>query len=105
MATVPGRPAGGDEVSPTGLTILDTLAMPEDERRLMTWLTRQRAADLAGVADVLEVTEDVARTRLDALIARGIVEQVATMDGPRYRPRMATRPNRRVSADIWKALD
>jgi predicted transcriptional regulator len=103
MESLPEPPR--DDGSLSGFTVLDTLSMPEEDRRFITWLTRQREVSLDEVARRLEADEAAASTRLSDLIERGFVQQVATMDGPRYQPKMAAKPNRRVAADIWKALD
>ena len=105
MASVPLPPADGDETTAPGLTILDTLSMPDEERRLVTWLTRQREASLDDVAGYLGASTEDARARLYELIERGYVQKNATMDGVRYRTKLAVKPNRRVAQDIWKALD
>jgi predicted ArsR family transcriptional regulator len=105
MASVPLPPSDGEETPASGLTILDTLSMPDEERRLVTWLTRQREASLDDVAGYLEATTEEARSRLNELIQRGYVQKTATMDGVRYRTKMAVKPNRRIAQDIWKALD
>ena len=111
MDTGPLKPTGDNasaagDGQPAGLTMSSVLDLPEDERTLVTWLTRRREASLAEVVAQLGCEEDIARATLLALQQRGLVQEIPSADGqPKYRPRTGRATPRRSMTDIWSKLD
>ncbi len=86
-----------------GLTLADLMALPSDQRQLVNWLTRN------GVASWLEISTQVGGTEqaqrlLEALQAKGFVEQLDGSTVPHYQVRLAPRRKRKVPTGLWQLL-
>ncbi len=88
-----------------GRDMLEVLALPEDERRLVQWLLRRGAAGVSEIAAQTGQTEDAARRALDALAGAGFLAQAENDGEARWHVCLASKRNRRVSGDLWKRLD
>jgi predicted ArsR family transcriptional regulator len=83
----------------------DVLTLPDELRGIVTWLMRRGEASLADVAEHLGADEESVRGSMEALIAGGFVRATHSADGARYQVRLVSRPARRASRDVFKALD
>ncbi|MEB3291024.1 MAG: hypothetical protein VKI82_13995 [Leptolyngbya sp.] len=59
-----------------GLSMVDMLSLPLEQRQLMVWLVRQSAATLADMAQQFEISEAEAQQQLAPLLAQGYVQAV-----------------------------
>ena len=88
-----------------GRDMLDVLALPEGERRLVQWLLRRGAAGVSEIAAQIGLEEDAARRMLDALAGAGFLARAEGDGEACWRVCLASKRVRRVSSDIWKRLD
>jgi hypothetical protein len=88
-----------------GRDMLEVLALPENERRLVQWLLRRDAAGVSEIAAYAGQGEDAVRPVLDALTGAGFLARAENAGPARWRACLAARPVRRVSTDIWKRID
>lgn len=88
--------------------MVDVLALPDDERQLVTWITRQRAVTLAEAAEQLGRDEAETGALLDDLARRGFVELTGERTGEasatRYRVRLGPTRRARLPGKVWDAL-
>ncbi|NJL01754.1 MAG: hypothetical protein HC910_14760 [Spirulinaceae cyanobacterium SM2_1_0] len=96
--------------SAVGLSLLDLIDLPEQTRHFLNWALRShRVTDDEAIAFLQENAPVSSATEagqmVEDLLARGIL--AAETDGDRryYRPAIAPRQRRRVTANIWQALD
>jgi amino acid permease len=88
-----------------GLHVADTLALPDAEQELVTWLLRQGEAALVDVAVHTGQDQGLVRDRLTSLVERGYVGAVQTVDGDvRYRARLGRRRASTLPDRIWQSL-
>jgi amino acid permease len=86
-----------------GLSPAGVLMLADPEAELVVWIMRRREVSLRDVAVYTGEEEQVVRTRLDALVEQGLLQEVSH-EGPTYATRMGTRRGREVPAEIWAAL-
>jgi amino acid permease len=89
----------------TGLQMADVLTLPDPSRQLINWMLRRREVSLAEIVARIGQDEDVARTILDELMGQGFVREVEVKGEILYRPQIAPKRGRQLSAHIWQALD
>jgi len=94
----PARPSGG-----TGM--FDLLEAAGDTRTLIARLLRLQEADAATLAAELDRHPDEVALALEHLVARGEVAKRQEEGRWLYRVVVAHRSSRRVSQDLWQALD
>ena len=94
----------GEAQSPTGRGMADALALPDEERRLVTWITRRREVTVAEAAERIE--QDVAATgaMLENLARQGFIERTGDDSAVRYRARFGQSRRARLPGAIWDAL-
>lgn len=95
----PLRPSHG------GTGMYDLLQAAGDTRALVTRLLRLGEADAATLAAELDRHPDEVALALEYLVARGEVEKHEQAGQWLYRVVVAHRSARRVSQDIWSALE
>ena len=88
-----------------GLTMAEVLGLPDDVRRLINWMMRQRAATLADAARFMQCDEAAARGRLADLVEQGFVREFELRGTLYYQVRLAPKRGRAMPADLWQALD
>lgn len=72
-------------------------------RELVTWMMRRDRCDLSDVAEYLHENENRARNLCEDLVDRGFVTRVDAPDV--YQARPSIRSQRRLSSNVWSALD
>lgn len=88
-----------------GLDIVDAFTLPESERHLLNWITRQGEASMAEIAAHMGQDEAVARRIVTALVEQGFMRETRLAGELRYRTRLAPKRGRRATPEIWRALD
>ena len=83
----------------------DVLALPDEQRDLVSWMMRQGTVALPQVCAAFAWSDAQARTALAALLAGGFLQASEERGQPQYSVRVASRPVRRSGRDLWKALD
>ena len=81
-------------------TMADVLALPDEARKLVTWLLRQGEASLSEVAALVEQDETSTRALLADLIAQGFLRVLDEGEEQHYRVRLASRPGRQLPLDL-----
>lgn len=97
----------GDEESEShsGLSMADVLTLPEFEKRLVTWMVRQKQVSLPEAVAYMEQEEEIVSTKLNSLKEQGFVQEL-DVDGERhYRPCLAAKQASRASKNLWQSLD
>lgn len=89
----------------SGLNMAEALALPNSLRQLVTWMMRQGDVSLADAMQHTAQDEGTTRTMLDTLVKEGFVQAREAVDGSSYRIRLAARRGRKISEEIWQALD
>ncbi|MEW5861542.1 MAG: ArsR family transcriptional regulator [Cyanobacteriota bacterium] len=88
-----------------GLNMLDMMNLPDDLRKLVNWMMRQKNVTLAEVAAHTGDGEEVVRTQLEALVAQGFVQELEQGETLRYRTRLAPKQRSKLSTNIWQNLE
>jgi amino acid permease len=88
-----------------GIHLVDVATGDDPWRGLVTWMTRRPQVSLEEVAAYWGASPGEARTMLDDLVTRGIVEPVADGLARRYRVHLGTRQGRGVPPEVWNALE
>ena len=108
MSRKPFNPsATGDEdnESPSGLSMVDVLTLPDVEQRLVKWMMRQKDVSLAEIAAYMEQDEESLVATLNALKEQGFVQELNVDGEIRYRPCLAAKQRSRDSKNLWQSLD
>ena len=88
-------------------TIGDLLDLPEDKRRVLSWMQGQSMSSFDAIVNFLQQSDDVVRRLLDELQQQGFVREIATDDGLQYQVRftsMRRQRHQRESKSIFDAL-
>jgi len=88
-----------------GLDTAEALALPDSLRQLVTWMMRRGDVSLADAMRHTAQDEGTTRTMLNTLVKQGFVHAVEADDGSSYRIRLAMKRGRKISEEIWQALD
>lgn len=94
------QPSGTD-----GLGVTDVLGLPEEERRLINWLTRQVEVTLADTIEFSGRNEEECLALMESLVERGFVTKRETEGEPLFRTRYAAKKGRQLPDAVWDALD
>jgi len=96
---------------PVGLSMTDTLTLPDDQRLIVNWLMRQEVIgqETVSLSEVVAYTgqeEAVTRTMLNTLVSQGFIRELDIAGDTRYGPRLAHQQRgRRLSTDIRQTLE
>jgi ATP-binding cassette subfamily B protein len=82
----------------------DLLALPDDQRRLATWLARHGEGTPSQAASALGLDEAAAAAALATLAEQGFARDIGVDGQARYAPRFAARRGSRLRANVWEAL-
>ena len=88
-----------------GLSMADVLELPDDTRRLITWLIRQKMASWSDAVSFLECDDATAGVLLGDLVQRGYVRDFEMRGVRCLQVRLAPKRGRTLSAGLWQALD
>ncbi|WP_367026098.1 helix-turn-helix domain-containing protein [Methylococcus sp. ANG] len=92
--------------SSAGFRASDLLMLSPAERRVLQWLMRRGSGSVREVAEWLEMPEEEAGSRLDALEKRGYVVAEGAGGPKSYQPKFGrSRPARKPPSGIWGKLD
>jgi hypothetical protein len=95
----------GGEWNAAGLQIADVATLSDSLRRLVNWLMRRGEATLTEVQAYVGGDNQMAGMMIEELIQSGFLQRLEAEGNPRYRIHLAARQGRRVSQQIWHALD
>jgi exopolyphosphatase / guanosine-5'-triphosphate,3'-diphosphate pyrophosphatase len=84
------------------ISVFDLLDLPDPQRKLLLWLTRQGPADVSNLGQPAGLDPAVAQQALDALIAQGRVRRLA--DGRVATIAGRARSRTTLPADLWHTL-
>jgi DNA-binding MarR family transcriptional regulator len=90
---------------PGGLNMSNLVEFPESLRQLITWMMREGDVEAEELAAYLSLDIDRARQLLDALLGKGLVEEVNELQEERYHVVITTARNYRVPKKIWEVFD
>jgi amino acid permease len=96
------RTAYEGELDGAGLDLAEVLALSDADAALVASLARSGGASTAEVAARVGRSEAEALAMVEPLVARGVVREQQTADGPRFSAWMAPRRARR--SPVWEAL-
>jgi len=83
----------------------DMLALPEEERHLLQWLTRRGRASAEEAAGQFGLDPAAARSLLEALAKRGFVKGEGDESHEVYQPRPGSMRTARTLPDgLWRKL-
>ncbi|ALF55386.1 CopY family transcriptional repressor [Nostoc piscinale CENA21] len=92
-----------DQSSPQNIQ-LDILDLPDEQRQLINWITRQQKVTLAEVAIHLNTTEELAQQHLKTLINQGFIQQLDDSELIYYQPYFREKKKSKLSQNIWDKL-
>jgi MinD-like ATPase involved in chromosome partitioning or flagellar assembly/predicted transcriptional regulator len=96
------------ERSSGGITMLDVLTLPDQQRQLMNWMLRQGSVKLEEVIDRTGQDEIGVLSTLDDLIAQGFIQKFKVGDEFQYQPLLTSataKKQKKSSKDLWKSLE
>ena len=100
-----------EEVStsyPQGLAPTDLTSLPDESRKLITWLARRKMAGLDEIEQALNRKRDSVINTLEELRLKGYVKEMMVEGMKSYRVVFHAKPRRGprgLSEDIWDRLD
>ncbi|MEM9002982.1 MAG: hypothetical protein AAGE59_05565 [Cyanobacteria bacterium P01_F01_bin.86] len=89
------------------LTIHDFLSLPEDKRRVLSWMQRQTPCSLQAIVNFLGQSEDQASCLLNELQQQGFVQMIAIGKETLYEVRLSSmryQRRRRQTQSVFDAL-
>lgn len=92
----------------SGLSMLDILTLPDDQRQLMNWIIRQGSVKLRDVVNRIKQDEVVALSLLEQLLKQGFIQQLDSEDEWVYQPLLTSKvvkKSTRLSQDVWPSLE
>ncbi|MBE9205008.1 ArsR family transcriptional regulator [Nostoc sp. LEGE 06077] len=92
-----------DESSPQN-SKLDIIDLPDEQRQLVNWITRQQKVSLSEVSSYLNITEELAQQQLQILITQGFIQESEDSQLVFYQPRFVTQKKSNLNQNIWDKL-
>ncbi|MBD2493970.1 MarR family transcriptional regulator [Nostoc sp. FACHB-280] len=83
---------------------LDILDLPDEQRQLINWITRQQKVTLAEVASHLNITEELAQQQLKTLVTQRFIQEVDDSELIYYQPYFGEKKKSKLSQNIWDKL-
>ncbi|MBU7584927.1 MAG: MarR family transcriptional regulator [Nostoc sp. TH1S01] len=83
---------------------LDILDLPDEQRQLLNWITRQQKVNLSEVASHLNTTEELAQQHLHTLITQGFIQRLDDSGLIYYQPYFREKKKSKLSQNIWDKL-
>ena len=88
-----------------GLTVYDLLALPQEQRQILSWIQRQTLCSLQMISDYLKQPEDYASQWLDDLCQKGFVDTIHTEEGILYQICLISMQRQRRQKTKFSLLD
>ncbi len=88
-----------------GLSMSDILTMPDNLRRLVSWMIRERQVELEAAEAYLGQSPEEIRALMDNLIEKGYAIEFEMRGKTFFRIRLALKRGREIPLDIWASLD
>jgi amino acid permease len=89
----------------SGLEMGDLLDLPEEQQRLFTWVLRRGEASLSDLAARTGQEESSLLPILEGLVAQGYLQPSGAGKNTRYQALLAVKRPRKLSPQVWQALD
>ncbi len=83
----------------------DLMLLPDEWRRILRWLVRQREGTLDGISTGLDIGEAETLALLERLMSEGYVQRTGTGASTRYRVILAKQRAHGVSGNTLRGLD
>ncbi|GBE93032.1 CopY family transcriptional repressor [Nostoc cycadae] len=83
---------------------LDIIDLPDEQRQLVNWITRQQKVSLSEVSSHLNITEELAQQQLQILINQGFIQESEDNQLVCYQPHFSTQKKSKLSQNIWDKL-
>ena len=88
----------GRTVAKAGIvTLPDLLSLPEEKRRVLTWMQRQTQCSLKALIDFLGQTEEITGNLLHELQEQGLIQAIVTEPETLYQVRFGSARQRQLS--------
>jgi IclR helix-turn-helix domain len=88
-----------------GLRMSDLMLLPDEWRRILRWLVRQREGSLEGIAAGLEMEQATTLALLERLMSEGYAQRTGTGASARYRVILAKQRAHGATQDTLRGLD
>jgi predicted ArsR family transcriptional regulator len=92
------------EQSSTSKSRADVMNLPDEQRQIVNWITRQQKVTLAAVVEHINLAEEVVRQHLQTLIAAGFIHELNEDGEIYYQTRFVEKQKSKLSAKIWDKL-
>ncbi|MEA2640611.1 MAG: hypothetical protein QOF51_2005 [Chloroflexota bacterium] len=96
-------PAANALPSTDGMSILDVLDLPADERHLVTWILRHGVVRLNEVTTYLSEDAEQGERLLHDLERRGFVKQITDGGDVCFRVQVMSQRKRNMGTGLWGA--
>lgn len=96
------------EKSPTGLTPLDLLTLPADQRKIVNWLSRAKQATVEEIQAALNMEREAVVRTLKQLVESGFLNEALANDTIVYRVQFRGKVRRGpvgLPGEIWARVD
>jgi class 3 adenylate cyclase/tetratricopeptide (TPR) repeat protein len=88
-----------------GMSTIDLLDMPASHSKIINKLARKHQMSLSDVAEALKQLPAEIQPILDELVEKGHIKQTTIRNEVLYKARFARKAKKKLSADVWSALD
>lgn len=88
-----------------GLSMVDVVSLPDDQRQLVNWIIREKDVTLAQVMAHTAQEEEILRPQLEALVKQGFLQQLEIESELHYQLRLAPKQRKQLPKDIWQKLE
>ena len=88
-----------------GLRPADILLLPDALREFITWIMREKTVGLADVSAYAGRDEAATASLLTDFVKQGVLSEIDMHGERRYQVQLAPERKRKLSLDLWAALD
>ncbi|AFY41889.1 winged helix-turn-helix domain-containing protein [Nostoc sp. PCC 7107] len=80
---------------------LNILDLPDEQRQLINWITRQQTATVSEVVTYLNISEELVKQHLQTLVNQRFIQELNDGESVYYRPLFTSKQKSKLNSKIW----
>jgi predicted HTH transcriptional regulator len=90
--------------SSTQKSIADVMELPDEQRQIVNWISRNPKVTLEQIVEHTKLTEDVTQQHLQDLVAQGFIQELQENDSVYYQRHLVNKQKSKLSPKILDNL-
>lgn len=92
------------EQSPVQKSLADVMELPDEQRQIVNWISRNPKVTLAQVVEHTKLTEEIVQQHLQELTAQNFLQEIRADDSVYYQRYLVSKQKSKLSPKILDNL-